>query len=188
MTQLTQTPTPIYTIGYGSRTVEKLIDVLRRYAITYLVDVRTAPDSRYKPEFSRQPLAGALHRAGIRYLYMGDTLGGWPADPTCYTDGRVDYHKVRATPRYQQGIKRIRTAFAQQQRIVLLCSEEKPEMCHRSKLIGATLTTLGIPMVHIDEADAPRIQDEVLWRMSDGQLSLFDDLGLTSRRRYQTAE
>jgi uncharacterized protein (DUF488 family) len=188
MTQPGQTPTPIYTIGYGSRTVEELISVIRQYAITYLVDVRTAPYSRYKPEFSRQPLAAALSAAGIHYLYMGDRLGGRPDDPACYTDGRVDYDKVRATPRYTQGIERIHTAFAQQRRVVLLCSEGKPEMCHRSKLIGETLARLGIPLLHIDEADTLRTQDEVLVRLTAGQLSLFDDLNLTSRKRYRAAE
>ena len=34
-----------------------------------------------------------------------------------------------------------------------MCSEGKPEMCHRSKLIGATLDELGIPVLHIDEDD-----------------------------------
>lgn len=188
MTQPGQAPTPIYTIGYGSRTIEELIRVVRHYTITYLVDVRTAPYSRYKPEFSRQPLAAALGAAGIHYLYMGDTLGGRPDDPACYTDGRVDYDKVKATPRYAQGIERIRTAFAQQRRVVLLCSEGKPEMCHRSKLIGETLTRLGIPILHIDEADTLRTQDEVLGRLTAGQLSLFADLNLTSRKRYRAAE
>jgi uncharacterized protein (DUF488 family) len=188
MTQADQAPTPIYTVGYGSRSVEELIALLHVHGITYLVDVRTAPYSRYKPEFSRQPLAAVLDTVGIHYLYMGDTLGGRPDDPACYTDGRVDYDKVRTTPRYGQGIERIRTAFHQQRRIALLCSEGKPEMCHRSKLIGETLDRLGIPVLHIDEADTLRTQDEVRRRLTAGQLSLFDDLNLRSRKRYQTAE
>ena len=40
--------------------------------------------------------------------------------------------------------------------MVLMCSEGKPEMCHRSKLIAASLIELGIPVAHIDEHDTLR--------------------------------
>lgn len=176
---------PIYTIGYGERTLAELIAVLQRYQIDYVVDVRTAPYSRYKPEFSKAELTTALRQQGLTYVFMGEQLGGRPADPACYTDGKVDYAKVQATAPYQQGIERVRKAFTQQQRIVLLCSEGKPEQCHRSKLIGATLTKLGIPLIHIDEANALQSQDAVIGRLTAGQLSLFGDHAFQSRKRYQ---
>lgn len=179
-----QSPIPIYTIGYGDRALAALITLLQRHQITYVVDVRTAPYSRYKPEFSKTELTTALRHAGLTYIFMGDQLGGRPEDPACYTDGKVDYAKVAATAAYQQGIERLRTAFAQQQRLTLLCSEGKPEQCHRSKLIGATLTKLTIPLVHLDEMDEPQSQDAVIARLTDGQLSLFGDHGFQSRKRY----
>lgn len=180
----TQAAIPIYTIGYGERTVAALVAVLQRYQIDYLVDVRTAPYSRYKPEFSKAELSAALRQAGFKYLFMGDQLGGRPIDPACYTDGKVDYDKVQATAAYQQGIERLRSAFAQQQRIALMCSEGKPEQCHRSKLIGATLGKVGIPLVHIDETDKPQSQEQVIARLTAGQLSLFGDHSFQSRKRY----
>lgn len=183
-----QSPIPIYTIGYGERTLAALLAVLERYQIEYLVDVRTAPYSRYKPEFSKAELSAALRQHGFKYVFMGDQLGGRPTDPACYTDGKVDYDKVQVTAAYQQGIERVRSAFAQQQRIVLLCSEGKPEACHRSKLIGATLDKLGIPLVHIDETDEPQSQAAVITRLTDGQLSLFGDHSFHSRKRYGGAK
>lgn len=179
---------PIYTIGYGERTIADLVVVLQRYQIEYLVDVRTAPYSRYKPEFSKAALTAALRQHGFKYVFMGYQLGGRPEDPACYTDGKVDYDKVQTTTAYQQGIERLRSAFAQQQRIVLLCSEGKPEECHRSKLIGATLDKLGIPLIHIDEADEPQSQEAIIARLTDGQLSLFGDHSFHSRKRYQGAK
>ena len=91
---------PIYTIGYGSRSIAELIEVLHQHEIAYLIDVRSAPYSRYKPEFSKAPLANELERHGIRYVFMGDTLGGRPDDETCYVNGKVDYEKVKATAFY----------------------------------------------------------------------------------------
>jgi ATP-dependent DNA helicase RecQ len=163
---------PIYTIGYGARSLEQFLATLQHYQIAYLIDVRSAPYSKFKPEFAKTPLEQALKAAGIRYVYMGDTLGGRPDDPACYTDGKVDYAKVQQTERYQQGIGRLHRAFAQQQRVALMCAEGKPEECHRAQLIGVTLTEQAIPVLHIDEHEQPQSQRAVLARTSNGQLAL----------------
>jgi len=143
---------PIYTIGYGNRTMGGFIDLLKRYKIEYLVDLRSQPYSRFKPEFSQKELEQHLKRAGIRYMYMGDMLGGRPGDDDCYTHDRcVDYAKVQEKAFFKRGIDRILAAWDKQLRIALMCSELKPEECHRSKLIGTTLDEMGIVVAHIDE-------------------------------------
>ena len=176
--------TPIYTIGYGSRSIEELIELLHAHNIAYLIDVRSAPYSRYKPEFSKAPLANTLEQHGIRYVFMGDTLGGRPDDETCYVNGKVDYEKVKATESYQHGIQRLRTAFSQQHSIVLMCSEGKPEECHRCKLIGVTLTNEDIAVMHIDENSEHLTQEQVIERLTGGQLSIFGDETFHSRKKY----
>ena len=108
-----QDPIPIYTIGYGSRSIEQFIEVLQQHKIAYLIDVRSTPYSRYKPEFSKEALAAELERHGVRYVFMGDTLGGHPDDETCYDEeGQVDYEQVKNTKIYQNGIERLQAAFA----------------------------------------------------------------------------
>ena len=145
---------PIYTIGYGSRSVDEFIQVLQEHDIAYLIDVRSAPYSRYKPEFSREPLDAELERHGIRYVFMGDTLGGRPDDEECYdVNGKVDYEMMKKIERYQIGIKRLQTAVAQKQCVALMCSEGKPENCHRSKLIGESLREQNVRVTHINEND-----------------------------------
>lgn len=152
---------PIYTIGYGNRSMEEFIKLLKQYGIEYLVDVRSQPYSRYKPEFSKETLEKHVKQAGIRYLFMGDTLGGRPADETCYLDGRVDYVKVQAKSFFQEGIRRLQTAWQKQLRVAVMCSETKPQECHRSKLIGNTLIDNGIKVTHIDEGGRPKTQEEI---------------------------
>ena len=78
--------------------------------------MRSAPYSRYKPEFSKAALEEVLAR-GIRYVFMGDLLGGQPKDEACHSDGKVDYEKVREMPFYRSGIGRLQGAFAQRQRV-----------------------------------------------------------------------
>ena len=128
---------PIYTIGYGARAIEDFIVVLKSHQIDFLIDIRSRPYSRYKPEFSKQALQRSLQQQGIRYVFMGDTLGGQPDDPACYDeDSKVDYSKIKDKEFYARGIGRLRRAWQNQLRVILMCSEGKPEMCHRSKLIG----------------------------------------------------
>ena len=183
-------PIPIYTIGYGARSIESTLDLLAEHRIAFLIDVRSAPYSRYKPEFSKAALETSLAQAGIRYVFMGDLLGGRPDDPACYIDGKIDYVTVEEMPFYQAGIERLQKAFGQQQRVALMCSEGKPEQCHRSLLIGKTLQAFDIPVSHIDENGELKTQDEVMARLDpdpvdDNQPSLFDTTICRNRSRLQ---
>ena len=164
--------------------MEAFIEVLHQHEIAYLIDVRSAPYSRYKPEFSKASLAKALEQRDIRYVFMGNTLGGRPEDETCYVNGKVDYEKLKVTASYQHGIERLQTAFSQQQSVILMCSEEKPEQCHRCKLIGATLITQDIPVIHIDENDEQVPQEKVIERLTGGQLSMFGEETFHSRKKH----
>jgi uncharacterized protein (DUF488 family) len=175
---------PLFTIGYGARTLAEFLAALKTNRIEYLIDVRTAPYSKFKPEFSKDLLQYHLERAGVHYLFMGDLLGGQPKDPACHTDGKVDYDKVRAQPWFQKGIERLRKAFEQQHRVVLMCSEGRPEQCHRSKLIGEALAAAGIPVSHIDEDGGLLTQAQVINRLTKGQMDLFGQASFTSRKRY----
>jgi uncharacterized protein (DUF488 family) len=184
------TDTPIYTIGYGAREIDAFIAVLQRYGIAYLIDVRSSPYSRYKPDFSRERLEEHLRRAGIRYVYMGDSLGGRPADPTCYdSEGHVDYAKVVQRDFYLAGIERLATAYSQGLAVSIMCSEGRPENCHRGNLIGKTLAERGLSVAHIDENDDLIDQRQLELRHTGGQLSFFGDMGrVTSRKSYRAQE
>jgi uncharacterized protein (DUF488 family) len=178
--------TAVFTIGYGARSIEDFIRVLQANGITYLIDVRSRPYSRYKPEFSKEALGGHLQTHQIRYVFMGDTLGGQPDEPDCYTDGKVDYEKCRRKPFFLAGIGRLRHAWEQKLPVAIMCSEGKPENCHRSKLIAPVLVEQDIAVIHIDETDQLISQEDAMLRITRGQPSLFGDdfHKLTSRKRY----
>jgi uncharacterized protein (DUF488 family) len=176
---------PIHTIGYGARSLDAFFAVLKSQAIAYLVDVRSAPYSRFKPEFSKNALEASSKDAGLTYVYMGDALGGQPNDPSCYEDGKVLYDRVKERPLFLEGLARLRRAHERGLRVAVMCSEGKPEQCHRTVLIGQALADSGVPVAHIDENDCVIDQDEALARRTGGQLSLLDDPEFKSRKRYK---
>ena len=153
---------PIFTIGHGTRPIHELLDLLKRYDIGYLADVRSQPYSKFNPQYNRESLHKSLNEKNIRYIYLGDSLGGRPQDPGCHdATGRVDYNAVRQKDFFKQGIERLRSADKKELNVVLLCSERKPELCHRSKLIGKTLKEQLIPVQHIDEYGELKDQDDI---------------------------
>lgn len=178
---------PVFTIGYGAKPLEDFLKALSRRAIQYLVDVRSSPRSHYRPEFSANQLEDYLRNADITYVSMGDSLGGRPEDPTCYYAGYVMYDVVRERPFFKAGIDRIRTALSKNLRVCLMCSEGKPEDCHRSKLIGVTLTDLGIDVIHIGAQEEELSQDQVLARIAPSQPNLFRGK-LASRKAYRVGK
>jgi uncharacterized protein (DUF488 family) len=174
----------LLTIGYGNeRSAEEFVSLLHQYGVKYLVDVRSKPFSKFRPEFSKDGLAAILHRAGVKYVFMGDVLGGMPSDTSCYTDGKVDYTKCRAKEWFQAGLARLQNGYQSGQRIAMMCAELEPERCHRSKLVGAALHDLNVTVGHIDEDGAVISQEGVMARLDGGQAQLFG-VELTSRKRY----
>jgi uncharacterized protein (DUF488 family) len=191
---MTETPSPLLiTLGYGKRSIDEAIGLLLRHEVRFLVDVRSAPYSRYHPDFSHDALKEHLKAHDITYLYMGEELGGRPKDRSCYDDqDRVLYEVCRERPAFLHGIERLRTAWKQGYRVALLCSETRPENCHRSKLIGPALAEQGIEVTHLDEDGTVVSQKDVMARVEEGQPSLFPDMpapkAARSRGRYSPGD
>lgn len=157
---------PLYSIGHGTRKAEVFLELLQRYGIKYLADVRSRPYSRFNPHFNKNRLDSLLKEHRITYVFMGDTLGGRPHDVSCYTNGKPDYSIMAEKPFFKEGIERLRSAYEQGLSLAVMCSESKPAECHRSMLIAKALEALNIPVMHIDEKGGLREQGEVIKRVS----------------------
>lgn len=164
---------PLLTIGYGHRTPDEFTELLKRHHIKYLIDVRSRPYSRFRPEFSKQPLQDMLQSRGFVYHFMGDSLGGMPDDPACLTDGKVDYEKIRQQPWFIHALDRLEKGWQQGHRIALMCAEMEPDRCHRSRLVAQTLVERNVPVSHIDDTGQITSHAAVMNRINRGQLGLF---------------
>jgi uncharacterized protein (DUF488 family) len=98
----------------------------------------------------------------------------------------VDYEKVKEKDFFQQGINTIVEANHEKMVIALMCSESKPETCHRSKLIGQELLKHNISVNHIVNSGVIKGQEKVMNEMMQGKntTNLFGDESLTSRKKY----
>ena len=138
----------LYTIGHSNHTIENFIALLKRYGVTCIADVRSAPYSRYCPQFNKSALAASLQAAGIAYMFLGKELGGRPKDLSCYEDGCVDFRRVAKRDEFKRGIERL-LADVPKYRIALMCAEKDPLQCHRTILVSRHLKKHNIHIKHI---------------------------------------
>jgi uncharacterized protein (DUF488 family) len=140
-------PTTVYTIGHSTRSLDEFIALLRAYAVTRVVDVRTIPRSRHNPQFNHDSLPDSLSKAGLGYVHMPGLGGLRHAKPDSLNAGwRNDsfrgYADYMQTPEFEENLKKL-IELAKEDRIAIMCAEAVPWRCHRS-LIGDALTVRGI--------------------------------------------
>lgn len=177
---------PIYTIGHGHRKPDEFLSLLKQFEIMYLIDVRSQPYSKFNPEFNQNEIKLFIEKNSMKYVYMGDSIGGMPKDLSCYTlKGNVDYEILKTKDFFKEGIERLKTAYNQDLRIALMCSESKPTECHRSKLIGRVLLDQKIPVLHIDEKGKVKDQITVINELNKGcaEIDLFGEIKNTTSRK-----
>jgi uncharacterized protein (DUF488 family) len=149
VTDQTNPPGEIWSIGHSNLSIEPFVALLRAHAIAVLADVRTAPYSRHWPQFNREALARSLTGAGITYVFLGRELGGKPEDPALRgPHGLPDYDAIAATSLYQEGLSRLMT-LGTQGRTAFMCSEGDPAHCHRERLVARGLRAAGWRVHHI---------------------------------------
>ena len=145
----------VFTVGHSTRTITAFIRLLRAHGVQRVIDVRTMPRSRHNPQFNRDRLSPALHRARIDYRHVPglgglrharrDSLNtGWR---NASFRGYADYMQ---TPEFAASLERC-IAFAKGERVVLMCAEAVPWRCHRS-LIADALLVRGIETREIASA------------------------------------
>ena len=138
----------IYTIGHSTHLVQDFIVLLKSRGITGIADVRSAPFSRFQPQFNRETLANSLNDSGIEYVFVGDALGGRSAQKEDYENGRVVYARLKQNDRFENGIQRV-ILGSEKYTLALMCSEKEPLECHRTLLVGQTLFEQSISVTHI---------------------------------------
>jgi len=139
----------VFTVGHSNRSLEALIALLREAGVQTVVDVRRFPGSRRWPWFRQDALKAGLEVEGIRYVWLGETLGGYTRPP---------YPEYMATPAFRQGLEALEQ-LAREGAVAILCAEKDWRRCHR-RFIAQALVTRGWQVVHlldfgVNEVHAP---------------------------------
>lgn len=199
--------TTLYSIGHGRKSFEELVKELNSFGISFLIDVRTIPYSKWSPQFNQDVFKIQLKQyTNIKYAWWGDRdsdpyIGGRPLDDTCFDEqGYFDYSKMAKEPSFQRGLDRLDIAQEKGIKVALMCSESDPSECHRSKLIGRELyVNYNINMKHIVAPYKIKTEVEVIEELTKGKDNewradspdFFSDNTMPtfkSRKQYKTVE
>jgi uncharacterized protein (DUF488 family) len=166
----------IYTIGYGNIAVKNLLDLLKKYKVEILVDIRSRPYSRHRQEYRKRELEARIPDAGMGYIFLGDKLGGMPIDSRFYgPDGNIDYAMLSEDSNYLEGIHQV-TELSHKKSVCLMCAEAEPERCHRGWLVSETLWKHGIESLHILHNSSILRHMDLRGKFAQIQRDLFDDV------------
>ena len=176
----------VFTIGHSTHPVERFVELLRGQAVEVLADVRSTPFSRFNPQFNRASLAKSLESAGIRYEFLGETLGARSTDPACFENGRVSYARLADSAPFKRGIEQL-VGAAEAQRVAIMCAEKEPLDCHRTILVGRVLERQGVTVRHILADGSVEENRQTLERLSARLKLPADDLFSGSPERFETA-
>jgi uncharacterized protein (DUF488 family) len=139
----------LFTVGHSAHPISHFIHLLEIHDIKIVVDVRSTPYSRFHPQYNKARLENSLADRAMGYAWLGEKLGGRPADPDCYPPGREadqthgghrrpDFNLVMTKNWFREGIESL-LSIAGEKTTAILCSEGDPAHCHRQALIAAYL-------------------------------------------------
>lgn len=168
--------TTVYTIGHSTHEIAEFINILKKYGIQKVVDVRTIPKSRHNPQFNEDALRKNLHNHRIGYTHLAG-LGGLrhttkesinTAWENASFRGFADYMQ---TPEFQINLEYL-IKLAQEKCIVIMCAESVPWRCHRS-LIGDALLVHNIHVIDIMSATSSRPHTLTPWAHVEGTMVTY---------------
>ncbi len=140
----------IYTVGHSNHSIDFFIDLIKTFSITCIIDVRSVPASSYSPQFNIDNLQKSLKASKIIYLHFGEEFGARHTEKELLDSfGKVDFDKVRETPKFLFGVERLQKGLDRGFNISLMCSEAEPFDCHRFSMISYYLARNGFIVHHI---------------------------------------
>ena len=148
-------PTPVYTIGHSTRSLEEFVEILRGGGVRCVVDVRSIPRSRTNPQYNLDTLPDALAERQIRHRFIEELGGRRPrqkeVDPEVNALWRnqsfhnyADYAQSEA---FHEGLRELEE-LADTAPCAIMCAEAVWWRCHR-RIVADYLLARGRPVFHL---------------------------------------
>ncbi|RWI66025.1 DUF488 domain-containing protein [Mesorhizobium sp.] len=167
----------VFTIGHSMLSYESFFALLKLHGVNAIADVRTSPFSRHFPHFNKENLQRELGGDRVKYVFLGQELGGRPKSKQFFCEGVADYERMARTEEFACGLDRV-VEGAKSYRIALMCSERNPLDCHRCLLVGRALHEQGVKVQHIlgngHLLDQGQIEAQLLDMAGKADVDLFE--------------
>ena len=178
----------IFAIGHSNYPYDKLINMIKKYDINCVVDIRETP-------YNKEAFNESLRNSGFLYIYMGKEFGAKRTNKDVYTqEGYADFEKVAKEDIFLNGIERLKKGCQMGYRIVLLGAMQEPIRCHRSILVGKVLNKEGFDVKYIMHEGNLAYQEDIEESLLDKyfsdrkQLSIDNLLGSALTREEMIQE
>ncbi|HEK8845259.1 TPA: DUF488 domain-containing protein [Clostridioides difficile] len=185
----------IFAIGHSNYPYDKLINMIKKYDINCVVDIRETPYSKYNIQYNKEAFNESLRNSGFLYIYMGKEFGAKRTNKDVYTqEGYADFEKVAKEDIFFNGIERLKKGCQMGYRIVLLGAMQEPIRCHRSILVGKVLNKEGFDVKYIMHEGNLAYQEDIEESLLDKyfsdrkQLSIDNLLGSALTREEMIQE
>ena len=153
------------------RPIQDFIQILEKYGIKTLVDIRTIPRSKRNPQFNEDRLPVSLGEVRIKYEHLRELGGlrkplkdsinlGWRNESF---RGYADYMQSK---QFEVGLHRL-IGLINAGTVSTMCAEAVPWRCHRS-LVGDALVVRGIEVIDILDEKHSRPHVLTSWAKVDG--------------------
>ena len=138
-----------FTIGHSDHSIETFLKLLKKRKIGYLIDIRSKPYSKYAKQFNKEELEKQIRDNGLQYRYLGNMIGGGNIRFQNSNQNIPLLREFEDNEKFQNGIKILYNFILKQKKIVLMCSEKDPFICHRFFLVSYFLQKKDIEIFHI---------------------------------------
>lgn len=143
------------TVGHGRLDCAELTGLLRKGAVTSVVDIRRYPGSRANPDVSRDAMADWLPAADITY-HWEERLGGRRRlapdapreDPWWHVEQFAAYAAYTRTDTFDRALREVIDECTRH-RIAVMCSESVWWRCHRRLVADVAVLRFGVPVYHL---------------------------------------
>ena len=123
-----------YTIGYaGLSSIQDLEEIMEKHSITLIVDVRSKPNTK---RFSRKDLFATFD---LKYESRPE-MGGFSHTKDQYEDWLVSA---------DEGLKALLAAANSGIKVLIMCAEKNPDVCHRKYFVARALEEGGHKVKHL---------------------------------------
>ncbi|MGX8797853.1 DUF488 domain-containing protein [Fusibacter sp. JL298sf-3] len=184
----------LYTIGHSNLTTKNFLELLRKYEINCIIDVRSTPYSKFTPQFNEIELKHFLNQNGVYYIGMGKEFGARRNNKKLYTiDGILDFEKVKKDEDFAEGVNRIKNGVKKGYNIAFMCTEKNAIDCHRNILVAKYFYDLGYNIKNINHNGEYTSQEGIDIMLLDmyfprrNEISLFDSENLPDEELLKEA-